>query len=269
MKIAGKETFCLLPSAEVVEASFEIAYIIAQAKKPHNIVEALIKPCMIKAASLVLGVASSNKLTKISLSDSTMKKRFDKLANEIEFQVLQKMQGSPFFVIQCDETTDVTQLSQLLVYIRYVGSTSIEEEMLFCRPIDTTTKAEDVFKLVASYFDGKRIQWEKLISITVGAPTMLDYRSCFVTRIKQKSTNEVGTHCVIYREALASKTLSASMKDKLAIAIRVVNFVKASATNTRLFSKLCKEMDTAHETLLFHTSVRWLSKGNTYVISCL
>ena len=52
------------------------------------------------------------------------------------------------------------------------------------------------------------------------------------------------------------------MKDKLAIAIRVVNFVKTSATNTRLFNHLCKEMDSAYETLLFHTAVRWLLKGN-------
>ena len=61
MKIASKETFCQSPSAEVVEASFEIANMIAQAKKPHNIGETLIKPCMIKAAGLVLGVESSSK----------------------------------------------------------------------------------------------------------------------------------------------------------------------------------------------------------------
>ena len=65
MKIASKKTLCPSPSAEVVEASFKIAHMIVQAKKPHNIGETLIKPCMIKAASLVLGVASSNKLTKI------------------------------------------------------------------------------------------------------------------------------------------------------------------------------------------------------------
>ena len=85
MKIASKETFRQSPSAEVVEASFEIANMIAQAKKPHNIGETLIKPCMIKAASLVLGVASSNKLAKISPSDSTIKTRIDELASDIEF----------------------------------------------------------------------------------------------------------------------------------------------------------------------------------------
>ena len=61
MKIASKETFYQSPSAEVVETSFKIANMIAQAKKPHNIGETLIKPCMIKAASLVLGVACSSK----------------------------------------------------------------------------------------------------------------------------------------------------------------------------------------------------------------
>ena len=55
-----------------------------------------IKPCMIKAVSLVLGVASSSKLAKISLSDSTIKTRIDELANDIEFQVIQKIQESPF-----------------------------------------------------------------------------------------------------------------------------------------------------------------------------
>jgi len=263
LKIASNEAFCQTPSAEVVEASFEIAHRNAHAKKPHNIGETLIKPCMIKAAALVLGVASSNKLTKISLSDSTIKTRIDELASDIEFQVIQKIKASPYFAIQCDETTDVAQLSQLLVYVRYVGSTFIEEEILFCRPIETTTKAEDVFKIVASFFDDKELQWEKLVGICmVGAPTMLGSRSGFIARIKQKSPNAVGTHCVIHREALASKTLTGSMKDKLATTIKVVNFVKSSATNTRLFKHLCKDMDSTYETLLFHTAVCWLSKGN-------
>ena len=46
------------------------------------------------------------------------------------------------------------------------------------------------------------------------------------------------------------------------IAIKVVNFIKKSALNTRLFKQLCSDMNSEHETLLFHTEVRWLSKGN-------
>ena len=38
--------------------------------------------------------------------------------------------------------------------------------------------------------------------------------------------------------------------------------MKSLALNTRLFSKLCKDMDAKHTSLLYHTQVRWLSKGN-------
>ena len=82
MKIACAENFSQLSSAEL--ASFEIAQMIAQAKKPHNIGETLIKPCMLKASSLVLGESNSKKLAKISLSDSTIKTRIDELANDTE-----------------------------------------------------------------------------------------------------------------------------------------------------------------------------------------
>lgn len=263
MKIVGEENFRQSSSAEVVEASFEIAHMIARAKKPHNIGETLIKPCMLKAASLVLGEMSSKKLAKVSLSDSTMKTRIDELAEDIEFQVLEKVRASPFFAIQCDETTDVANMSQLMVYVRFVGSTSIEEEILFCRPLETTSKAADVFEAVASYFDRNSLKWEHLVGVcTDGAPAMLGSRGGFITRMKQRSPNAVGSHCIIHREALASRTLPATLNEKLAITIRVVNYVKTSAVNSRLFTKLCKDMDSDHETLLFHTAVRWLSKGN-------
>ena len=32
--------------------------------------------------------------------------------------------------------------------------------------------------------------------------------------------------------------------------------------NTRLFRKLCQDMESEHQNLVYHTSVRWLSKGN-------
>ena len=80
---------------------------IAQAIKPHSIGKTIIKPCMLKAINLVLGKTSTKKLAKISLADSTIKTCIDELANDIEHQVLQKVQALPFFVIQCDETTDV------------------------------------------------------------------------------------------------------------------------------------------------------------------
>ena len=48
----------------------------------------------------------------------------------------------------------------------------------------------------------------------------------------------------------------------LNLVIKLVNFVKGSALNSRLFKELCRDMNADHESLLFYCAVRWLSKGN-------
>ena len=56
--------------------------------------------------------------------------------------------------------------------------------------------------------------------------------------------------------------MKADVNAVLADAVKIVNFVKARPLNSRLFSNLCKEMNSDHDTLLLHTEVRWLSRGN-------
>ena len=44
-------------------------------------------------------------------------------------------------------------------------------------------------------------------------------------------------------------------------AVAAVHFVKSRALQSRLFGQLCREMDAGHDTLLYHSEVRWLSRG--------
>ena len=67
---------------------------------------------------------------------------------------------------------------------------------------------------------------------------------------------------MIHKVALVSKTIPKRLHEHLSVVIKVVNYVKSSALNTRLFSKLCKDMDANHTSLLYHTQVCWLSKKN-------
>ena len=67
---------------------------------------------------------------------------------------------------------------------------------------------------------------------------------------------------MIHKAALVSKTIPKRLHEHMFVVIKVVNYVKSSALNTRLFSKLCKDMIVVYTALLYRTQVRWLSKGN-------
>ena len=126
-----------------------------------------------------------------------------------------------------------------------------------------------MFRVVDAYFYKNGMKWEKLVGVcTDGAPAMLGCRSGFFTRVEQKNSDAVGSHCIIYREALASKTLPAAMKKKLAIIIRIVNFIKSSAVNFRLFSQLYKNVGSvAIRTLLSFSSTYLCESGFSALVS--
>ena len=44
-------------------------------------------------------------------------------------------------------------------------------------------------------------------------------------------------------------------------AVKIMNHIKTSALNARLFEVLCTEMGAEHKYLFYHTEVRWPSRG--------
>ena len=60
---------------------------------------------------------------------------------------------------------------------------------------------------------------------------------------------------MIYRYALASKTLPTSLRKVLDETIRMINHFK-KALHSRLFQQLCIDMDADHHVLLFHINTR-------------
>ncbi|XP_025202808.1 zinc finger BED domain-containing protein 5-like, partial [Melanaphis sacchari] len=161
-----------------------------------------------------------------------------------------------------DESTDVASCSQLLVYIRYIFGDDLKEEYLFSESLSTTTRGEDIFRIVKNCVDEKRLQWSKLIGVcTDGAPAMLGIRSGFQTLMKEVAPFELFSHCIIHRYALAGRTLLPDLLDTFTQIVKIVNYIRNSATNTRVFKDLCNELGGKFDVLLLHTEVSWLSRG--------
>ena len=187
-------------------------------------------------AGILLGESAVSKMKQVFLSNDTVKSRIFDMSYNIKLQLFAKVKASPVFAIQLDESVDVVNLSQLIVFVRYVHDQSMKEDLLFCCPLETASQAAIVMQLVDAFFKEERLDWDKLVhACTDEAPAMLGARSRFVKLLNQKNPKVVTLHCIIHREALVSRTMRQPLKEALETAIGLVNFVKASALNTRLF----------------------------------
>ena len=184
----------------IVHASYFNALQVARTKKGHTIGEILVKPCILESVRLVLGEEESKKMKQISLSNDTIKNRIDEMSDNIKGQVVSKILSSPLFALQPDESTDVANIAQLLVFCRYIISQGIEQDFLFCLPLKTTTKAADIMEVLNDFFKDTEISWTNLVGVcTDGVPAMLGLRSGFVALVKHKNPAVEGTHCMIQK----------------------------------------------------------------------
>ncbi|XP_068250356.1 zinc finger BED domain-containing protein 5-like [Palaemon carinicauda] len=106
------------------------------------------------------------------------------MSGDIKEQVVAAIKDSGKFSLQLDESTNVSDDVQLLVYVRYQGKSDIEENFLFCKRLETTITGEYLFKLVDSFIKEEGLRWDQCSSVcSDGAPAMLGARRGFTARM--------------------------------------------------------------------------------------
>ncbi|XP_050066008.1 zinc finger BED domain-containing protein 5-like [Aphis gossypii] len=217
-----------------VEASFLVSLRIAKCGKPHTIGEELILPAAKDMVTCMLGAPSAKQLDMILLSNDTVRRKVENVSN----------------------------YAQLMVYFRYVFQNSFKDDFLFCEALSTRTTADEIFKKLNHFFVENGLNWKKCVGFcSDGARAMTGKHGGVATKIKSVTENCTFIHCSIHREALVVKRIPEQFKLVLQETIKVVNFIKSRALQSRLFTKLCSEMGSDLIQLLLHTEVRWLSKG--------
>ena len=124
-------------NTKAVEASYRVSQLIAKAGKPHTIGENLILPTAKQIVEVMLGEKVVQPINLISLSDNTVKRRIDEMADNVCEQLVQNIKESRFYALQLDESTDIANVSNLLAYVRYEENGEIKEDFLFCKPLIT------------------------------------------------------------------------------------------------------------------------------------
>jgi len=251
-------------TVSAVKASYLLAYRIAKNNKPHTIGENLILPAAISICTEILGKEAANKLKTIPASNNTVQRRIVDISENIEQQLLNRLSSKPIFLfsIQLDESTDVQNKAILSVFIRYYYDENIHEDFLYCNSLSTTTTGEDIYSSLDNFFIENNIQWTNCVGVTTdGAASMTDKHVGVVRRIKEVAPDAEWTHCMLHRKKLVSKKMSTDLNKVLSESVKIINFIKSSALNSRLFYKLCDENEQNFKSLLLHSEVRWLSRG--------
>nr|CAB3267855.1 zinc finger BED domain-containing protein 5-like [Phallusia mammillata] len=250
-----------MQSKSALKASYMVAARVARCKKPFTIAEELILSCAIDMCREVLGTSAASKLESILLSNNTITRRIIEMSADIECQLLEGIKSSPYYFIQLDEFTDISNKALLLVFVRYCADGNIHDDLLFCQELPTRTTADEVFRCLDTHFANNSIDWNCVGVCTDGAASMTGVHHGVVKQIQERARQAKWTHCFLHRENLATRQMSPGLHDVMSLAVKTVNYIKKNALHSRCFAALCDRLDSEHLQLLYHSEVRWLSKG--------
>lgn len=105
---------------------------------------------------------------------------------------------------------------------------------------------------------------EKLAGIcTDSCPAMIGKNNGAVTLVLAElgcaPDQVISMHCIIHHYVLCAKVLH--YEHVMKVVVSIINLIRSQALNHRLFKEFLEEKDAGNNDLLYHTAVRWLSRG--------
>ena len=138
-----------------LRASFSVVNCTARAKKPFTTGEELVLPVAKDICCELLGKTAGQKAACVPLSASTMTRWTDETAEDIEAQLLERINAAPWYAMQADEPTDAHNKATMLVSVWYIFQENMHEDVLSALLLPTKTRAAELFKPSNDYIPGK------------------------------------------------------------------------------------------------------------------
>lgn len=105
------------------------------------------KDCIKEACLEMLGESAAKKVAQVPLSNDTIARRIQELANDMEDQLIEQIKLAKYFSLQLDECRDIANMIILLVYVRFEHDDDIKEEFFFQPLYQQTQLAQNCMKL--------------------------------------------------------------------------------------------------------------------------
>ena len=153
-------------------AGCRVAYNIAKHSKPFSDGE-FFKKCMFDVADQVCS-AHRQKFEEVSLSRRTVARRIKAIGEDLTSQLKELVPSFQLFSLALDESTDIDDTAQLLIFVRGITENfEITEKLLSMESMKDTTTGEDIFECVENTFRTMELPWQKMVSVTTdGCPSL-------------------------------------------------------------------------------------------------
>ena len=148
---------------------------------------------------------SSNPLSKTHRSTYSTWEFIHALNAVVEATDISKLQNAKFFSLLLDESNDVSNVKNLLVYCQFLNTERKKVEISFIKLLALQEcNAEAIFTSVVKFFNNNSISLDKMIMFTSdGASVMLGCNNGVQAKLKSTVPHLLEFHCVAHREALS------------------------------------------------------------------
>lgn len=228
----------------VTRASYEVAFNIAKHGKSYADGEFYKQLIQTTVATLCensddkLKAPLLDKLKTLSLSHQTISRRVIDIGTEIEAKLKSDLEECEAFSVALDETTDISDISQLIFWVRYIKNGQIEENIIALVPLTEQTRAKDIFDAFMTVVARFDLDLRKLVSVcTDGAPQMIGIHAGFAVLVKNHIEEHFNTplfvayHCIIHQENLCAQALEQDCD----VLKTVTKVCKVTAANKLIF----------------------------------
>ncbi|XP_015911845.2 zinc finger BED domain-containing protein 5-like [Parasteatoda tepidariorum] len=131
-----------------LHASYATSLELAKAKKPYTD-GVVVKKCAVEMAKGFGDSKVAKHFDSVPASHQTTQRRVAEMGDQIQQKLSREIEKCCYFSLCIDESTDLSDVSQLLIFIRTAKEDfEIKEELLTMCSLHSTTKVRNIFEAV-------------------------------------------------------------------------------------------------------------------------